>query len=322
MNKLKLAAVLVLASNLLIAQELVSFNLVKFSFPDKKESSLIIVQDDRFLAGLTDMDRSLRLKTTADVSLDEYKNFLRRQTLDWNEGEKKTMTGIIQNIKPLFVKYRLSFPAEMTLIKTTGKEEGNAAYCRFQNIIVFPAGYLSFSQDELQDVLVHELFHIFSKNNLAAQESLYGIIGFYKTNPLTTVQKQVQSLLISNPDGCLNNYYFKTTVDKIPYNVMPVLVATSKYDAGMGGEFFEYFALQFLAVSVEPDKTVPVIDGNRYAVFPISKIANYFEMVGDNTEYIIHPEEILADNFVLMVNGRRDVKTPKVLDAIGAVLKK
>lgn len=322
MNKLKFASVLILAANLLIAQELVSFNLVKFSYPDKKESSLIIVQDDPFLAGLTDMDRSLRLKTPSDVSLEEYKSFLRKQTLDWKESEIQTLAGIIQNIKPLFGKYRLNFPAEMMLIKTTGKEEGNAAYCRFQNIIVFPAGYLSFSQDELQDVLVHELFHIFSKNNLAAQESLYGIIGFYKTNPLTTIQKQVQSKLITNPDGCLNDYYFKTTVDKIPYNVMPILVATSKYDAGMGGEFFEYYALQFMAVTVEPDKTVPVIDGNRYAVFPISKIANYSGMIGGNTEYIIHPEEILADNFVLMINGRRDVQTVRILDSMRALLKK
>ena len=56
-----------------------------------------------------------------------------------------------------------------------------------------------------------------------------------------------------------------------------------------------------------------------------SKVAaNYDRVVdlqiGRNTRYIIHPEEILADNFVLLVRGERKVRTPRIIDDLQRVL--
>jgi hypothetical protein len=42
--------------------------------------------------------------------------------------------------------------------------------------------------------------------------------------------------------------------------------------------------------------------------------------IGRNTEYIIHPEEILADNFVLLVNGAK-APSPEILQKLDAVLR-
>jgi hypothetical protein len=43
--------------------------------------------------------------------------------------------------------------------------------------------------------------------------------------------------------------------------------------------------------------------------------------VGRNTQYIIHPEEILADNFALLVLGETSIPSPVILekmkDALG-----
>jgi hypothetical protein len=40
-----------------------------------------------------------------------------------------------------------------------------------------------------------------------------------------------------------------------------------------------------------------------------------------NTGYTIHPEEILAENFRLLVTGRRDrIAFPEILDRLEAVL--
>ena len=46
----------------------------------------------------------------------------------------------------------------------------------------------------------------------------------------------------------------------------------------------------------------------------------YAAQIGDNTKYIIHPEEILADNFVFLLDGRIDLPTPRVVEAMGNVL--
>jgi len=44
--------------------------------------------------------------------------------------------------------------------------------------------------------------------------------------------------------------------------------------------------------------------------------------VGRNTGYIIHPDEILADNFVLLVNQSKNVRSPEILEKMRAVLAK
>jgi hypothetical protein len=50
------------------------------------------------------------------------------------------------------------------------------------------------------------------------------------------------------------------------------------------------------------------------------QISGFIEQVGQNTSYLIHPEEILADNFALLVLGMEDVPSPEILKRIRAIL--
>jgi len=43
-------------------------------------------------------------------------------------------------------------------------------------------------------------------------------------------------------------------------------------------------------------------------------------MVGENTDYIIHPDEILADNCVLLITHAQNVKTPLLLEKMKELL--
>ena len=43
---------------------------------------------------------------------------------------------------------------------------------------------------------------------------------------------------------------------------------------------------------------------------------DYFRQIGRNTSYIIHPEEVLADNFSMMVLGRKEIPNPEIVEAI------
>ena len=53
---------------------------------------------------------------------------------------------------------------------------------------------------------------------------------------------------------------------------------------------------------------------------PVTAIRGFTEQVGRNTEYIIHPEEILADNFSLLLAQDKAVASPDVLQKIRAIL--
>ena len=60
--------------------------------------------------------------------------------------------------------------------------------------------------------------------------------------------------------------------------------------------------LYFIAVMENSNFTYPLIENNRFILFNIDQVPDYIRLVGRNTDYIIHPEEILASNFVFLVN--------------------
>ncbi len=47
----------------------------------------------------------------------------------------------------------------------------------------------------------------------------------------------------------------------------------------------------------------------------------FFEQVGRNTDYIIPPDEILAVNFVYRVEGQPNLPTPRMVEAMGKVVR-
>jgi hypothetical protein len=60
--------------------------------------------------------------------------------------------------------------------------------------------------------------------------------------------------------------------------------------------------------------------GQSLVVLDPADVPEYFTAIGLNTRYIIHPEEILADNFTLLVRGDSKVRTPRILEELKRVL--
>jgi hypothetical protein len=46
----------------------------------------------------------------------------------------------------------------------------------------------------------------------------------------------------------------------------------------------------------------------------------FLDKIGKNTNYIIHPDEIMADNFVRLVMADKDVPTPQIIEQMRSVL--
>ena len=46
----------------------------------------------------------------------------------------------------------------------------------------------------------------------------------------------------------------------------------------------------------------------------MEEVENFFEQIGKNTNYIIHPDEVLADNFIFLSMWRAGEKTLTELD--------
>jgi hypothetical protein len=45
----------------------------------------------------------------------------------------------------------------------------------------------------------------------------------------------------------------------------------------------------------------------------MERVSGFMEQVGKNTDYVIHPEEVLADNFALLVLNSHQAASPDIL---------
>jgi hypothetical protein len=64
-----------------------------------------------------------------------------------------------------------------------------------------------------------------------------------------------------------------------------------------------------------------IYDGQTPRLVPMSEVDGFYEQVGWNTGYILHPEEILADNFALLMLRERNVRSPEVIQKLEGILK-
>jgi hypothetical protein len=288
-------------------------------FADARQGALALVRRDDYIAKMSPFDRQVRLKTDRDVSEAEVLAFISGHVLPWQEDDVRKLTPLIAALEGKLRPWKLKLPPVVLLVKTSGREESGAAYCRGPAIIL-PQNMIDGPKEQLEKILPHEVFHVLSSHNPPLREKLYAIIGFRATNEVQ-LPEPLRARKITNPDAPVNNHFIAVTIDGREVELMPVLFSkTERYDAARGGNLFSY--LDFKLMQLENDAGVrrPALRLGQGVLFDPASVPGFHEQIGRNTKYIIHPEEILADNFVFLIDGRIDLPTPRVIEAMGQVL--
>jgi hypothetical protein len=281
-------------------------------FASEIEAAQILGQKDDFIDRLSPFDRAARLKTDQPVSEEKFLAFIKTCVRPWTDAEEIKLQGAIAAIRSALEKVSLKFPSKISFIKTNGAEEGRAFYTR-DTAIIMPAGEVEQASSELlRKTIAHELFHILSRTNPDFREKLYQTIGFSKCDEIQ-LPPELAIRKITNPDAPRNDHAIRLHFGGKEVAATPILLATSeKYDRTRGGEFFNYLQLKFLL----PPKS----GAGKPEVIDPAYVSDLFEQVGHNTEYIIHPEEILADNFALLMIGTTNLKSPEILEKIRSLV--
>lgn len=321
MKRLFLFLLCTLAAGLSQAQVNLTTNCT-LAFATVEEGQKILTTRDDFIQRLSPFDRSARLKTDKEVSEAEFLKFVSQNVLAWDETEKQRVTSALENIQAKLQALNLPFPKTISLIKTTGSEEGGAPYTR-AHAIILPKSSLTGPLAKLQQTLCHELFHILSRANPGLKAQLYGVIGFVPCDEVAFPASLI-SRKITNPDAPMNDQGIVLQHEGKDVWAIPTLFSrTEKYDPARGGEFFNYLQLQFL-ISERPLATPhakPSFTGPTVKLVELGQLTGFYEQVGRNTQYIIHPEEILASNFVLLVLGSSTAPSPEIIQRMETVLK-
>jgi hypothetical protein len=292
-------------------------------FATAEQGKKILTARDDFVRRMSPFDRAARLKTDREVSEKEYLAFVGKNVLAWTAAEKQKVVASFKGAGPELRSLSLPFPKKVLFIKTTGKEEGGAAYTR-ANAIVFPKDVLRGPSAGIRKTICHELFHVLSRANPDLRHKLYAAIGFQKCREVA-FPSGLASRKITNPDAPKNDHCIRLKVDGMDQWVVPILFSrTEKYDTERGGEFFHYLEFRLLLVERKKGSSSvkPMYDGENPKLAGLHQVSGFFEQVGRNTGYIIHPEEILADNFALLVIRQGNLPSPEIIEKMKEILKK
>ncbi|MGF1911792.1 hypothetical protein L4C38_20460 [Vibrio kasasachensis] len=300
----------------LVCSSFSAFAETTLTFLDSQRAAAQLSHNDDFMQRLSQFDMEARMKTIDHVIKPEFKRFVRNNTLDWTEQDRQYVEQAYAELTLELDKYPLDLPKRIQMILTTGAEEGTAAYTRGKAIIL-QRDKLVLGQ-ELKRIMAHEIFHIYTRHNQVKKDELYQSIGFDYVGEIE-FPDDLEERKITNPDAPVNDYAILVEYNQQPVWAMPILYSISeKYDLNKGGEFFNYLLFKFLIVADEHGNWT--YDDDHPLIVDRSELKGFLEQVGSNTNYIIHPEEILADNFALLMLKTKPVNSPEIIAKMKSIL--
>ena len=278
---------------------------IAYQFTSLNDSINKLLDHDEFTNRWSKFDIDVRLNKQ-NGNKKELFQYISTQVLQWSESEKIKVDSVMQSINNdiKHLTLRIDCPETIFFIKTTGEEEGNAAgYTRSSSLILNDETLL-WEFQELKNIIIHELFHIISRNNLSFREKMYEVIGFKVIKEISFPQSLID-YKVTNPDAPMINSYINLSNGKESDNYAMITYSKKEFN---GGSLFDYLTFGFIKLQdLNNGEKLPIIyvDGD---------FTNFFEQIGKNTGYIIHPDEILADNFVFLINENNNLPSQWIVD--------
>lgn len=291
-----------------------------FGFADAKEGATLIKGNTEYLNGLTQNELCFRLQKK-DATLEEYTAFAAEQVLDFTEEEKAGVSACMQRIMDICQEnhYKLPEIGEITFVKTTMKEESGATAYTHGTQIYMGESMLSLLSNKNQwaqksgtTILVHELFHCLTRNDAQFRKDMYEILGFRIQEEEFAFPEEIRQQIISNPDVGRHDAYATFRIEGKDRDCV-VIFTTARPFKNPGDNIFALATVGLVPID------------NLSVIYPSGRAENFWEVFGRNTDYVVDPEEALADNFSFAIMyGMEGVNyaSPEIIKAICDYLKK
>lgn len=286
-------------------------------FASPAEARQLLGAEDNYTRQLSEFDLASRLGRTGGTK-EELKALSLSEVREWNEAEKTELRRMQTYINRTIRQegYRLPLPREVVLIKSGMADEGGAAgYTRSTEIVLADSLVGHRPEKVCTNLLLHEMFHVMTRHSPAFKRSMYATIGFEVVEKGLEYPAELRSRHITNPDINAYDCYATFTVNGRPERCAMLLYAEKPY---AGGRFFDYLKVGFVPYD---DQLKPIRKDGMPVVYSMDEVSDFYDKVGRNTGYTLHPEEILAENFVLAFRHTMPVKTPTLTEKIRSLLK-
>jgi hypothetical protein len=285
-------------------------------FASLEEGQAALSTRDRFIGALSRFDLQARMQTEQDVTVDDFVPFVAGEVRTWSDQDIERLRNVLVSTGERLKAFHVPLPKTVLLVHTTGREEGDAAYTRGA-AIVLPGRMLRGSDTELERLVIHELFHVASSHDPELRRRMYALIGFTLRDPIA-LHPSLRERKITNPDAPAIDCTITLTVDGKEVTAAPVLYASvERYRAQEGGSLFRYLQFRMLAVEERDGTWQPIENNGAPVLIDPGQNPSFLDQIGNNTQYIIHPDEILADNFAHLVMRTESLPTPRIVQEMG-----
>lgn len=245
----------------------------------KEESSIIFPQPDAYTRHIDDNYKNYFAKSVKDS---DFLLLLKNSVIDPIQEQIDVLQNSENKINESITSLKFDIDINMGIIFTDGSDNIGEPYTKGVDM-VFPIGC-----DDRDNVLghlnphlvVHELWHIISRNNPDLRKAAYKSIGFEETDtPLEMkagFDEHIADKYFTNPDAISHDHFLKyEDGDENVFELYPILTS--------GGDFLS----GELAIVYENEVIGSDLIGNH--PFYIRKFKN--------VAYNIHPDEICAEHF-------------------------
>lgn len=277
--------------------------------------AIVTDQEDQFFEEIQVLDMALQMGKTVHLDsversdiLQDYKSFLKNDVEAFTEDDIQILTKVFNEAFTLSQSLKKGiFPDTVRLIKTSMAHYGPSVYYTREKCIIIPSNVLEVPDyDALLSVMLHEVFHIYSRYQPERRTELYGLIGF-EPAPELQFPDSLRLRLLQNPDGV--DVHWIIGLEPSPGQttfVTPLLTASHWQFLPEKDQFFDYLKFNLFAVEKEENQYRVIAKPDGSSTLDFSLIPAYYQKIKDNTQYIIHPDEVLADNFVILVLAEKE----------------
>jgi hypothetical protein len=274
---------------------------------------------DAYLSRLAARECSAKRGVTTPVSVEQYADWLQADVIEWDAKSRAAVTAALHRLAAPMRGMNMPLPARVLLVRMAPGHMASAAYTR-ERAIYLPDDLLAAPEPALAQLLAHELFHVASRHDAAWRARMYALIGV-RVVPELALPPALAQNKATNPDAPRLDAVHPVQIEGRETWVVPLLQLAPGSDALFGQRpFFAFIQLRFMEVTLGPGGRAALAAPEAPRLYRLEELAGFFERTGRNTEYLLHPEEILATNFMLLLVPPAQVATPQLLNRLRAAL--
>jgi hypothetical protein len=292
----------------------------RFAFATQSEARAVLRAQDDYVRATSTLERSVVMGTTEVMDAERFAAAMQATALEWTEDERRPFDAVLARLEGFLSGMKWKGPASILIVKTSDRLMEGFPHTR-GNAIVIQEGMLREMLARpalLEFLVVHEAFHVLSRANPRLRGELYSAIGFRACTAVEMPQA-LERLRLTNPDAPESRHAIRVQWRGRPVEVLPFVRFASENVDPKGG-FVSQMQTSWLVVERRQERCVPRDEGAA-----LDELDGLREQVGNNTGYLVHPEEILADNFALLYReavtpGVTEIRSPEILERIRSVL--